>query len=310
MTAPPPDPRGGAFFDLSERTKLRLTGRDRVRFLNGQTTNDISKATASASVAACILNVKGRLNGYVFVSAPADCLLLDGPVELRETLPMRLDRYVIADDVQIEDVTDQFSLFHVLGHPVPSLSRISGIRSANRFGSSGFDIWHPASERDDLFEELSRSIAFCDEACAETFRIEQGIPRWGRELTEEIIPLEANLEASCIDYQKGCYIGQEIISRMKMSGQRNKSLCGLILVGSGTLAPGMKLVTTGAESKDAGWITSAATSSRLGLQIALAFVKRPFNQTGTQLTAFQSSAEPVDNRAEVVNLPFSPVDVK
>ncbi len=67
---------------------------------------------------------------------------------------------------------------------------------------------------------------FCDEEAAETLRIERGLPRWGHELTGEIIPTEANLEASAIDYAKGCYIGQEVISRIKMSGQTNKRLCG------------------------------------------------------------------------------------
>ena len=198
-----PDPRQGAFFELGGRTRLRLTGNDRLRFLNGQTTNDISKATSSAAVAACIVNAKGRLNGHVFVSAAEDCLLVDAAPELRETLAARLERYLIADEVEIEDVTDQVSLFHVFARPVPSLAGNCTILSANRFGRPGFDIWGLASQRDQLFNELSRRLPFCDAGCAETFRIEQGIPRWGRELTEEIIPPEANLEESSIDYEKG-----------------------------------------------------------------------------------------------------------
>ena len=82
---------------------------------------------------------------------------------------------------------------------------------------------------------------FIDSAAAEVMRIEQGLPRWGRELTDEIIPIEANLERRTIDYEKGCYIGQEVISRIKMSGQTNKRLCGLISLNNTPLQPGMKL---------------------------------------------------------------------
>ena len=284
-----PDPRQDAFFDLSGRTRLRLTGNDRIRFLNGQITNAISKATPSAAIAACILNAKGRLNAHLFVSAPENGFLLDAAAEVREALPARLERYVIADDVQIEDESDQFSLFHVLGQAAPDLSPGGAILSVNRFGHPGFDIWKPASERNELFDELSRSLPFYDAVRAETFRIEQGIPRWGRELIEEINPLEANLEESCIDYEKGCYIGQEVISRMKMSGQRNKALSGMISIDGSPLAPGMKLYSMGAEKKEAGWITSSAASERLGKQVALGYVKRPFNRTGVQLDAREDS---------------------
>ena len=90
-------------------------------------------------------------------------------------------------------------------------------------------------------QELSAMFVFCDEECAEVFRIERGIPRWGRELTDQIIPTEANLEATSIDYSKGCYIGQEVISRIKMSGQTNKRLCGLVSVSGTPLRPGMRL---------------------------------------------------------------------
>src|SRR4029453_16348966 len=115
---------------------------------------------------------------------------------------------------------------------------------------------------------LTSSISYFNAADAEVFRIEQGVPRWGRELTNEIIPVEANLEQSCIDYEKGCYIGQEVISRMKMSGQRNKRLCGLTATGDVPLTRDMKLHSAEGQ-KEAGWITSAVRSERLGKQIAL-----------------------------------------
>ena len=118
-------------------------------------------------------------------------------------MPTRLDRYIIADDVAIEDVTDRLSIFHVIGAVLPDLSKSVAAISVNRFGVEGQDLWIEATKHDHVANELSGAFDFCDEACAELLRIERGIPRWGRELTNEIIPVEASLEERCIDYEKG-----------------------------------------------------------------------------------------------------------
>jgi tRNA-modifying protein YgfZ len=285
------------FFDLSARVKLRVTGGDAFRFLNGQITNNLAKARASAAIQASVLNAKGKLCAHVFLSKEDEgSFLLDADPALREELPLRLDRYIIADDVQIEDVTEPFLIFHFLGESPPVLSGSIRTIAANRFGSPGWDVW---SARDTALEIRRQSNGFdlCDEACAEANRIEQGIPRWGHELTGEIIPVEANLEESSIDYAKGCYIGQEVVSRMKMSGQRNKSLCGLVSLSGAALQPGTRLTRETDPEKDGGWITSATKSARLEKEIALGYVKRGFNVEGTQL---QARGIPV----QVTALPF------
>jgi folate-binding protein YgfZ len=218
-----------------------------------------------------------------------------------------LERYIIADDVQIEDVTDQFSLFHVLSGESPTADH-GRIVSVCRFAKSGWDIWSDATRHDVVWEQLSTAFAFLDSAAAEVMQIEQGIPRWGSELTEEIIPIEANLEQGAIDYQKGCYIGQEVISRIKMSGQTNKRLCGLISLDDVPLEPGMKLAAPSTAGKEVGWITSATRSERLDKQIALAYVKRGFNNVGTRLNllvpANSGTQKPDAISVEVVSLPF------
>jgi tRNA-modifying protein YgfZ len=294
---------GGAFFlDLSARAKLRVTGPDRFRFLNGQITNDLRKATETFAIEACVLNAKGKMNAHIFVAALGEGFLIDADPELREILRARLERYVIADDVQIEGVTNELALFHVFADQPPALG--SGqIVSARRFAGQGWDISSDATRHDALREQLSSVFGFIDSASAEVMRIEQGLPRWGRELTEEIIPIEANLEQRTVDYEKGCYIGQEVISRIKMSGQTNKRLCGLVSLNDGPLQPGMKLVAPSASGREAGWITSATRSQRVDKQIALGYVKRGFNNPGTTLNALAPDAAgaiPV----EVVSLPF------
>ena len=295
------------FLDLSERAKFRITGTDRLRFLNGQITNDLRKASETSAIEACILNAKGKTDAHIFVSASGESFLVDAAADLRETLRVRLERYVIADDVQIEDVTDQFSLFYLLSKqpPAPEFGRIV---SVHRFAEPGWDMWVEVAQHGALLQELSLRWTLLDSDAAEVMRIEQGIPRWGRELTAEIIPIEANLEQRTIDYQKGCYIGQEVISRIKMSGQTNKRLCGLISVDDIPLQPGMRLVAPSAPGKEVGWITSASRSETIGNEIALGYVKRGFNSAGTRLAVFateDSEPTPVGATAiEVVPLPF------
>ena len=292
-----------AFLDLSERAKFQITGTDRLRFLNGQITNDLSKATEEVAIEACVLNAKGKMDGHIFVSALGESFSVNAEPELRETLRTRLERYVVADDVEIEDVTDQFSLFHVLSEESPSRGR-GRIVSARRFAERGWDIWSDATHHDAVRQRLCSAFGFLDSAAAEDMRIEQGIPRWGRELTGEIIPIEANLEQRTIDYEKGCYIGQEVISRMKMSGQTNKRLCGLISLSNVALQAGMKLAAPSAAGREVGWITSATRSERIGKEIALGYVKRGFNIGGTKLEAFSPENSAKSIQVEVVPVPF------
>jgi tRNA-modifying protein YgfZ len=285
-----------AFFDLSARLKLRVIGADCLRFLNGQVTNDVRKASDTAAIEACVLNAKGKMEGHLFLYKDDDAFLLDAHASLQSSLQPRLERYIIADDVQIQDVTARLSIFHVIGE-TPSLATAARIVSADRFGFYGHDIWLESNQFDQVRAQLAKDLDFCDDNCAENFRMEQGIPLWGRELTNDIIPVEANLERRCINYEKGCYIGQETISRMKMSGQRNKELRGLISVNGIPLAPGARLLRGG---RHAGWVTSATRVTER--EIALGYVKRGFNSIGTKLEAVTAEHPPV--AVEVIDLPF------
>ena len=296
-------PEQGLVFDLSARAKFRITGGDRVRYLNGQVSNDVRKATEDAAIRACVLNAKGKIDADVMIVADGESFLVDADAELREQLPARLERYIIADDVQIEDVSDTFALFHVSG-TVPAVFPATLGRSARaeRFGTAGTDLWIARDAHAATLQELSRSLPTCDDECAEVLRIERGLPRCGRELTSEIIPAEANLEASAIDYAKGCYIGQEVISRMKMSGQTNKRLCGLLPDAGTAIAAGMRLISDG---KDVGWITSVTESVRVGRTIALGFVKRGFQEPGTRLALRTADgSQPIAGAVAVAALPF------
>src|SRR6188768_1468566 len=105
----------GAVFDLSSRTKLRIVGSDRLRYLNGQVTNDVRKASATSAIYACVLNAKGKIDADIFVATDGATFLMDADPGMGDQLMARLERYIIADDVQVEDVTNDFALFHVIG---------------------------------------------------------------------------------------------------------------------------------------------------------------------------------------------------
>ncbi len=268
-------------FDLSDRAKFRLSGGDAARFLNGQMTNALPES--GRVVEACVLNARGKTEGHFFVRREGESFLLDAERALRELLPARLDRYIIADDVLLAEVTEEFALFHLIGLAPPG---DHPALSARRLLQEGSDLWVPRGEEDALRAQLAGEAGIKTGREFEEERIKAGLPCWGKELGPEIIPVEANMEERCVSYGKGCYIGQEIISRMKMSGQKNKRLCRLA-VGSGTkLSPGEKL-WSGEPAREVGWVTSVAADGETGL----GFVKRGANETGTKLRAGEKSVE-------------------
>jgi len=286
------------FGDLSSTTKLRVVGADRVRFLNGQTTNDVRQANAGSTQESCVLNAKGQLDAHLFLFAPTDAIWMSADGELREQLRARLDRYVIADDVVIDDVTDDFALFHFCSAVQPQVAAAEFCLKSRRLTNNGWDVWFRTKEKEKILNRLSAIYEPIGPDEWEVLRVEEGIPRWGRELTPKIIPPEANLDRRAIDYDKGCYIGQEVISRMKMSGQMRQRLRGLISEQKEELISGMSLA---AGEKVVGQITSAVFSERLKLPIALAIIKRGFNEPGTKLVA---AADGRKLNVNVVSLPF------
>jgi folate-binding protein YgfZ len=209
-----------SLWNVGKRSVLRIHGNDAVRYLNGQITQDaqLPVLQKDRAFATCITDAKGRLQAYCSIFSPdGKSLFLEAPWELREVLLARVERYLIADDAEIEDVSDSW----VLLHEVVDSSSASGIAAQmsfafSRLGMAGIDHWLPA---DAILPPCE--LSFLD---AERIRITHGEPRWGMELQEGLLPPEAGLEARAISYNKGCYIGQEVISRMKTAGKVNRKL--------------------------------------------------------------------------------------
>ncbi len=281
----------GGIADLSARTKIRLTGADRVRYLNGQVTANVSRVTENASLRACVTTAKGKLSADIFISTEPRAnveagfggLIVDAEPELRETLLARLERYIIADDATLEDLTDEVSLLHFLPAPGAGLESLRGIEwspvdpmiKSHRFGRPGFDMFLPPGAVPVQLEHFFREHhAILDEPLLETLRIEAGVPRWGRELSEDTLPPEAGLDRTHVDYHKGCYIGQEVISRLKSVGHVNRQLLGFVPNDDVPLAPGLQLFAPGDDVKPLGHLTSAAWSFALSKPVALGYLRR------------------------------------
>lgn len=247
----------GAAVNLSNRSKWKLTGGDRVRYLNGQVTNDVRRANGLHTTYACVTDAKGRIAGDVMIHSRDEALWLDAEEGLRETLGMRLEKYIVADDVELTDVTDDWQLWHVFG---PHAGE--GLQSM-RFGPPGMDVWLPAGES----FEPALPVLSLDEV--ETFRVIQKVPRWPHELNSDTFPPEAGLEARAMDFAKGCYIGQEILSRIKTTGKMPRQFQSWEM--EREMAPGEALHD--AEGREIGLVTSTARHPLTGSLVVLGYVK-------------------------------------
>ena len=289
--------------DLSSRAKIRITGGDRVRFLNGQLTNDLREANPGQTIYACVLTAKGKLCGDLFVTPIEDAFLLDCHPALRETLAARLEKYAIADDVEFSEQTDEFNLFHTLTPKLPDGILPEGtVSRSNRFGLEGYALLVPVTLKNVVPQLLKEPVLTAAEL--ETFRIERGIPEWGHELSEDVIPNEAGLDQRAISYTKGCYVGQEVISRLKSLGHVNRKLCGVQLIEGSALTSGAKLVND--SGQQTGFVTSAAKSLQLGAWIGLAYVKRNFDHSGSRYRLQNPDNSDLIGTAELRSLPIIP----
>lgn len=263
----------GAAVNLSSRAKFRLTGADRVRYLNGQVTNDMRRVKPDESLYACVTDVKGRIAADVFVHSHHEELLLDAEPDLREPLGMRLERYIVADDVELTDVSEEWQLWHLWGD-AGTLSRFESapyaedrphyLLHSTRFGTPGLDIWLPVAAYAPTFE----SLPILTDNDLETWRILQNIPRWPHELNAETFPAEAGLETKAMDFAKGCYIGQEVLSRIKTTGKMPREM--LAFESDTPLNEGDEIW----QEKLVGKVTSVAKHPATGSAIGLAMIRQ------------------------------------
>ena len=213
------------------RTLLRLTGPDRLRFLNGQVTQDVKKLLPGHAVRSAIITSKGRLEADLHIAATSDSLLIETNFILRESLHTRLEKFIVADDVTIEDISLSYNLAHFLSlsSPPTDAPKDSLHFLCPRFREPGLDLWLPSTSP---YQPDSSPLLDW-----EPLRIARGLPLWGIDVGPDTLPPEAGFESDAISSTKGCYIGQEVISRLRSVGHVNRHLCVLATANPPKLRP-------------------------------------------------------------------------
>jgi aminomethyltransferase len=316
---------GAALLDLSLRGKLRITGPDRATFLHNMVTNDVLALRAGHGCNAAKLSLQGKMEGALHLLCDADALWCDVDPGASARVLEGLRKHLIMEDAAIEDVTDAWALIALQGpHAARALvgagaaapaagaaldhepARIAGVALRlvrnDHCGGGGFDLWIEAAGAPMVWQALvhagARPVGL---AALDVRRIEAGIPWFGSEITGDQFPQEAGLEAGWISYTKGCYLGQETISRLHHLGHVNRVLRGLHVDDGASRAPerGSELYVG---DKRVGVVTSATRSPALGHTVALAYVHREFAAPGTVLEVADSG---VRRGAVVAALPFA-----
>lgn len=305
---------GAVAFDLTGRGSLRVSGPDRVAFLQGVVTNDVRGLAPGSGCPALFLTPKGKLRATLDVLALEDCFLLDTEPALADPLTEGLRSYVVYPPVGLEDLSASTGVLHVEGPsavpllcaafgPLPSKDRahapfsfrdIEGLTvSVSRGGETGFDLRVPRESVLALYEGLSGlGIPPASADLLDAARIEAGIPLWGAELDPSVLPDEAGLQANAVSYSKGCYVGQEIVARLRAYGHVNRLLRRLLLPPGSVPAPGDAVLALEGDRKGrtaAGRVVDAVGSARLDRVVAFAWLKREIALAGGPLEVSTAS---------------------
>jgi folate-binding protein YgfZ len=307
---------GVVFYPQPEAGYLHIAGEDRADFVQRQTTNDIRLLQSPRALLSVLTSPLARILDVFYLVNEADAIgAITLPGFAQKTAHFLKSRIFFMDRVALEDLSHEIvqfdlfgprvqDLFLQMGIQVPEVNTVlevemSGKRvrllASEKTFSPGYRLLAGATDREMVEDALQQNGAVrLSPASFELLRVEAGQPQGGKELSEEYTPLEAGLSKAVAD-GKGCYTGQEIISRQITYDKVTQHLCGLRL--SEPAAAGERLY---ADGKPAGTLTSFVQSPRFG-PIALAIVKRPHFQPGIKVAVGGAASE---TRATVVPIPF------
>jgi folate-binding protein YgfZ len=313
----------GAGITPLERTGwIRVTGDDRVRWLNGMVTNSIQDLQPGAGCYNFILSVQGRIQGDAHIFAEPDALLIETASTQIATLMPLLDRFIIMDDVELTDITGQqsgllisgpraASLLQQIGLSVESLEELkrqtiswntAEITAIHAYSSliPHFELWTDAATASDLSKALQEAGATpCEQQSRDWLRLLEGTPIYGTDIRDRELPQETG-QTRALHFAKGCYLGQEIVERIRSRGNVHRVFQGFQL--EGALPPAGTMLE--ADGKQAGELTSVAAiplAETNTLQLALGYVRREALDRAIPLTYPGGIATPV-------SLPFSSIE--
>lgn len=281
---------GETGFYEQKRGLIAVWGKESVQFLNGLITNDVAKLEDGNQMLAAFPNAQGRLLAAVRVKKIGEKFLFETEEATREKVYNNLFRFTFAGDFFVEDLPEKYTYFSVQNAKCKTQSE-DVIEFKTAFGA---DYFLPVEAVEGFKKELETALEISDELY-EVLRIENGIPLYGKDMDETTIVPELGIDG-LISYNKGCYIGQEIIARIHFRGHVAKQLRGLVFEDEAAeIKPQDELKTV--EGKNAGKITSVTFSPHLGKKIALGFVRYDYLAEDTELKIG-------DWTAKVKNLPF------
>lgn len=292
--------------DLTPSGLIAATGPDRVRFLHGMLTNDIKTLSPGCGCYAAMLTPQGRTVADMQVYCLEDSFLLTVEPDLREKVATVLKKFIIGDQVELLDRSEELALLSIQGpKSLEFLSQITSHHQAldelfdhceietqwgkarvcrvNRTREGGYDLILSRKTLLAFWNKLQQTAKWLGTKpvgfdALNVHRVEAGIPRYGVDMDETNLPLEANLDRA-ISLNKGCYIGQEIIARTTYLGHVNRKLVGLLLAED----PACRGDKVFQEEKEVGWITSSVYSLSLHQAIAMGYIRREAMEPGTSL---------------------------
>jgi aminomethyltransferase len=311
---------GCGAYDLGWRAKIAVTGKDRVRWLNGMITNNVRDLRVGRGVYNFVLTPQGRIQGDLYVYNKGDHLIVGTAQSQAENLLKLLGRYIIMDDVQLTDIGEKPTAIGVQGPnsretlekagiAVPQLEpmqleditwRDIGL-SITRMADQNFEtyeLWVSAENAPAVWNALLEAGATpVGTEALETFRVFAGIPKFGTDIRDKELPQETG-QMQALSFTKGCYIGQEIVERIRARGNVHRTFTGF-MVENGAPGAGSKIERDG---KEVGEVTSVraipvAEGEKL---VALGYIRKEAAEPGTQVTIDGSPAS-------VTTLPFSSV---
>ena len=318
--------RGGAgLLDLSFRGLLELRGGERLRWLNGQITNDVRSLSAGTGLLAAVLTVKGHILSDLAVFGLDASVWIDLSRDRVEAVRSAFDLHIIADDVAVADLSDRYARLMIAGPQAAQLlavavgseaaglnawqhmeARIAGVPvrvvASRWLRLPGFDVLLPIEEAERVWGALfdvGRGVGLrpVGMAALEVLRVEAGWPWFGADFDEENLLMES-LTPQHVSFTKGCYVGQEVVTRVEHQGHLNKRLGGLLIAGE-TLPTRGATILLG--DRRVGHVSSAVRSSTLERVIALGYLRRESWDPGT-LVRISADSGRID--AKVTALPF------
>lgn len=270
-----------ALADYSFFGKVRVTGKDRAAVLHNVLTQDIKHLSPDRHAPAALLSNTGKILMLMEVFALPDSFILVVEKDLAQKTLALIDRYVITEDVKLEEATQDYAFFQ-------------------SFGMTFEKFLIPKDQTQPAIKGLySQGFEPVNDVAAEMLRIEAGILRYGSDMDEETVLPETGLEKSVVSTTKGCYPGQEVVARIETYGGLHRKICGFIFEGSALTKPGSKVYADAV--KEIGWITSAAFSKNLGQGVALGYLKKGHFEKNLEV-AIRSEETWIE--AKTTRLPF------